>query len=130
MNRAAQSLGRRAAGVPKSYTAAELAARTERLAGARAKRWAGHVKAEPAGVRWTFEVVVENGLRDQATVVVTVAKRHRLTGAAILKAMKLIPNERPWRIVSTSEPRNPHTGETEAEKQIRIGQAFGIIAKP
>lgn len=39
MNRAAQALGRRAKGVPKNYTAAELERRTKRLALARAKRW-------------------------------------------------------------------------------------------
>lgn len=44
MNRAAQALGRRAKGVPKNYTPAQIAERTKRLAEARAKRWAGHVK--------------------------------------------------------------------------------------
>lgn len=44
MNRAAQALGRRAKGVPKSYSPEELQARTERLAEARLKRWAGHKK--------------------------------------------------------------------------------------
>lgn len=38
MNRAAQALGRRAKGVPKNYTRAELARRKERLAQAR-ERW-------------------------------------------------------------------------------------------
>ena len=39
MNKAAQSLGRLAKGVPKNYTAAELARRKKRLADARLKRW-------------------------------------------------------------------------------------------
>ena len=39
MNKAAQTLGRLAAGKPKNYTAAELARRTKRLADARLKRW-------------------------------------------------------------------------------------------
>ncbi len=38
-NPAAQALGRLAAGVPKTYTAAELARRKKRLAEARKKRW-------------------------------------------------------------------------------------------
>jgi hypothetical protein len=38
-NKAAQALGRLAAGKPKHYTPGELAARTARLAAARAKRW-------------------------------------------------------------------------------------------
>lgn len=44
MNLAAQVLGRLARGIPKHYSAAELAKRSERLALARLKRWAGHVK--------------------------------------------------------------------------------------
>lgn len=39
MNKAAQALGRLAAGKPKRYTAAELARRKKRLADARLKRW-------------------------------------------------------------------------------------------
>lgn len=39
MNKAAQTLGRLAAGKPKNYTAAELARRKKRLADARLKRW-------------------------------------------------------------------------------------------
>lgn len=39
MNKAAQQLGRLAAGKPKNYTAAELARRKKRLADARKKRW-------------------------------------------------------------------------------------------
>ena len=39
MNKIAQALGRMARGVPKTYTAAELARRRQRLAAARAKRW-------------------------------------------------------------------------------------------
>lgn len=39
MNRAAQSLGRRAKGVPKNYSPEEIAVRTQRLADARHKRW-------------------------------------------------------------------------------------------
>jgi hypothetical protein len=39
MNLAAQALGRMARGVPKRYTAAELARRKKRLAEARKKRW-------------------------------------------------------------------------------------------
>jgi hypothetical protein len=39
MNKAAQTLGRLAKGVPKNYTAAELARRNKRLADARLKRW-------------------------------------------------------------------------------------------
>lgn len=42
MNKAAQSLGRLAKGVPKNYTAAEIERRKARLRAARAKRWAGH----------------------------------------------------------------------------------------
>lgn len=38
-NQAAQALGRLAAGKKKNYTAEEIAARTARLAAARAKRW-------------------------------------------------------------------------------------------
>lgn len=41
-NPAAVALGRRAAGVPKNFSKAELARRAARLAAARAKRWAGH----------------------------------------------------------------------------------------
>jgi hypothetical protein len=49
MNRAAQSLGRLARGVPKTYSEKELALRSQRLAQARLKRWQGHVKKpEPA----------------------------------------------------------------------------------
>lgn len=44
MNRAAQALGRRARGVPKKYSEQQIDERTKRLAEARAKRWAGHVK--------------------------------------------------------------------------------------
>jgi hypothetical protein len=44
MNKAAQALGRRAKGVPKNYSAAQIAERTKRLAEARTKRWAGHKK--------------------------------------------------------------------------------------
>lgn len=47
MNRAAQALGRRAKGVPKSFSPAEIAARTQRLVAARAARWAGHKKKSP-----------------------------------------------------------------------------------
>jgi len=39
MNKAAQQLGRLAAGKSKNYTAAELARRKKRLADARKKRW-------------------------------------------------------------------------------------------
>lgn len=39
MNKAAQTLGRLASGVPKNYTAAEIARRKKRLADARLKRW-------------------------------------------------------------------------------------------
>ena len=39
MNKAAQTLGRLAKGVPKNYTAAELARRKKRLSDARLKRW-------------------------------------------------------------------------------------------
>lgn len=39
MNKAAQKLGRMAAGKPKNFSAAELARRTKRLAVAREKRW-------------------------------------------------------------------------------------------
>lgn len=39
MNRQAQRNGRKAAGVPKSFTPQEIAARTARLKAARAKRW-------------------------------------------------------------------------------------------
>ena len=39
MNKAAQQLGRLAAGKPKNYSAAELARRKKRLADARKKRW-------------------------------------------------------------------------------------------
>lgn len=39
-NPAAQALGRLAKGVPKTFTAAELARRKARLAAARKKRWA------------------------------------------------------------------------------------------
>jgi len=39
MNKDAQKLGRLARGVPKNYTAAELARRKKRLADARLKRW-------------------------------------------------------------------------------------------
>lgn len=39
MNKAAQSIGRLAAGKPKNYSAAELAKRKKRLADARKKRW-------------------------------------------------------------------------------------------
>lgn len=42
MNKAAQALGRRARGVPKKFTAAELARRKKRLAEARKKRWPKH----------------------------------------------------------------------------------------
>jgi hypothetical protein len=44
VNRAAQALGRRAKGVQKSFSAAELEIRKQRLAEARLKRWAGHKK--------------------------------------------------------------------------------------
>jgi len=44
VNRAAQALGRRAKGIPKNYSAAQIAERTKRLAEARAKRWLGHKK--------------------------------------------------------------------------------------
>ena len=44
MNTAAQALGRMARGVPKQFSAAELARRSARLAEARAKRWAGRKK--------------------------------------------------------------------------------------
>jgi hypothetical protein len=44
MNRAAQALGRRAAGVPKNYSAAEIELRKKRLAEAGKLRWKGHVK--------------------------------------------------------------------------------------
>lgn len=47
MNKAAQALGRLAKGVPKTYTAAELARRKTRLAAARKKRWANH-KTNPS----------------------------------------------------------------------------------
>lgn len=40
MNKAAQALGRMAAGKPKNYTADEIQRRRERLAEARAKRLA------------------------------------------------------------------------------------------
>jgi hypothetical protein len=40
MNKAAQSLGRLARGVPKNYSRAEIARRTKRLAEARKKRFA------------------------------------------------------------------------------------------
>jgi hypothetical protein len=40
MNKAAQSLGRLARGVPKKYSSAEIQRRTKRLAEARKKRWA------------------------------------------------------------------------------------------
>ena len=43
-NLAAQSLARLARGVPKRYSAQELALRSKRLADARLKRWQGHVK--------------------------------------------------------------------------------------
>jgi hypothetical protein len=39
MNKAAQALGRRAKGVPKTITRADARARSERLALARAMRW-------------------------------------------------------------------------------------------
>ena len=39
MNKAAQALGKLAAGKPKNFSAAELARRKKRLAAARAKRW-------------------------------------------------------------------------------------------
>jgi len=39
VNRAAQALGRMAKGVPKIYSAEQIAERTKRLAAARAKRW-------------------------------------------------------------------------------------------
>jgi len=39
MNHAAQSLGRRAKGVPKTYSAAERERRKQRLALVRVKRW-------------------------------------------------------------------------------------------
>lgn len=39
MNKAAQALGRRAKGVPKKISAEERAARRQRMAAARAKRW-------------------------------------------------------------------------------------------
>jgi hypothetical protein len=44
MNKAAQALGRRAKGVPKSYSPEELERRKQRLAEARSKRWEGHTK--------------------------------------------------------------------------------------
>ena len=44
MNRAAQSLGRRARGVPKKFSAEEIAKRTARCAEMTKARWAGHVK--------------------------------------------------------------------------------------
>lgn len=44
MNKAAQALGRRAAGVPKNYSAAEIERRKKRLAEASKLRWKGHVK--------------------------------------------------------------------------------------
>jgi hypothetical protein len=40
MNKAAQQLGRMAAGKPKHYSAAEIKKRKKRLAEARKKRWA------------------------------------------------------------------------------------------
>lgn len=46
MNKAAQALGRLAAGKPKRYSAAELEIRTARLAAARSKRWPKTEKAE------------------------------------------------------------------------------------
>ncbi len=39
MNKAAQALGRMAAGKPKNFSAAELERRKKRLAEARQKRW-------------------------------------------------------------------------------------------
>lgn len=48
MNKAAQKLGRLARGVPKNYTAAELARRKKRLADGRLKRWK---KPEESAVR-------------------------------------------------------------------------------
>jgi hypothetical protein len=44
MNRAAQALGRRAKGVPKNYSAAEIERRKKRLAEASKLRWKDHVK--------------------------------------------------------------------------------------
>jgi hypothetical protein len=44
MNRAAQSLGRLARGVPKKYSAEEIAKRTSHCAAMTKARWAGHVK--------------------------------------------------------------------------------------
>lgn len=38
-NKAAQAIGRLARGVPKNYSAAEIAKRTQRLAEATKKRW-------------------------------------------------------------------------------------------
>lgn len=46
MNPDARALGRMARGVPKTYTAAELARRTKRLAKARKGRWAGLTAAQ------------------------------------------------------------------------------------
>jgi len=46
VNRAAQSLGRLAAGVPKKYSAEEIARRTQLLKKARANRWPNHPKKE------------------------------------------------------------------------------------
>jgi len=44
MNKAAQQLGRMAAGVPKNFSPAELERRSKRLAQARKLRWKGKSK--------------------------------------------------------------------------------------
>lgn len=44
MNKAAQALGRKAGGVPKNFSAAEIERRKKRLAEASKLRWKGHVK--------------------------------------------------------------------------------------
>ena len=47
MDEAAQALGRRAKGVPKKFSAEEIAMRTKRLAEARKKRHPKTSEAEP-----------------------------------------------------------------------------------
>lgn len=51
MNKAAQRLGRMAAGKPKDFSAAELERRRERLAAARKKRWPKKRKTHTANVQ-------------------------------------------------------------------------------
>lgn len=53
-----------------------------------------------------FKITVENGLGDQATVDMNVREDRspsQYSGPAILAAMKVIPNEKPWKVVLFDE---------------------------